>query len=138
MTKRNPDMDCPMVVSIVVDYSTFQDFKKLVGDQNASKEIRAMIKDRVNLQKNEQALAVDPLNLGLVTKSGKSALSTSENTRQCTLFETFATGDRRDEISKYVNSIRDKPTIDKVWTHSKVMYDIADRRRKEMARGILK
>ena len=71
-------------------------------------------------------------------RSDSSHIATrSNNTRQSTLFEVFATKDKRDDIDKYVNSIHDKDRIDKIWLNSKVMYNIADTRRKKLAKGLI-
>ena len=122
MTKKNPDItSAPAVVSFVSDWQVYQSFKEMVGDQNVSKELRAMIKDRVAQEKNEQALerTVDPLGLSALTQSR------DKNSRQSTLFETFAYRDRRDEINRYVKSIKDIPTLNTLVTNASCMLGVA-------------
>jgi hypothetical protein len=51
---RNEVKDILTTVNIVVEYHTYQLFKKIVGQYNASKEIRAMMKERVLAEQQEQ------------------------------------------------------------------------------------
>lgn len=123
---------------ISFDKIDYDEFEKLVGKGNVSKELRAFIKERVNLQKNEEAQRYDPLGLcKSVTQSGQNEVPRlSVNTRQSTLFEAFATKDRRNEINKLIESIEDKALIDKIWINSKVLYNVADTKRKRLAKGL--
>lgn len=132
MTKKNPDItSAPSVYSFVADYDIFQEFKKMVGDQNVSRELRAMIKDRVSLQKNEQAREVDPLGLhSNLTQRGGRPLS--NNTRQSTLFETFASRDRRDEIVQYIQSVRDTVTLNRIEQNAKCMLRVSETHRQKL------
>lgn len=113
---------------ITFDKDELEAFEKLVGKGNVSNELRAFIKDRIRLEKNEQARTIDPLNL-----TGCLKKPYNNNTRQSKLFEDFATKDRRPDISKYVDSIKDKQTLDRVWLNSKVLYNVVDTKRKRMA-----
>ena len=56
MSKNNEEEEILTTVNVVMNYHTYKAFKKIVGAQNASKEIRAMIKERVlaEEQKNEK------------------------------------------------------------------------------------
>ena len=99
-----------------------------------------MLKEVHDQEKNEQAL--DVLNLGRLAEvrsggDGSSHTTTRSNySRQSTLFEVFATKDSRADINDYINSIEDKDKIDKIWLNSKVMYNIADTKRKRLAKGL--
>ncbi len=133
MTKKNPDItSAPSVYSFVADYDTFQEFKKIVGDQNVSRELRAMIKDRVSLQKNEQASQVDPLRLSNLTQSGASDTLMCNNTRQSTLFETFASRDRRDEIVQYIQSVKDTGVLNRIEQNAKCMLKVSETHRQKL------
>lgn len=129
MTKKNPDItSAPAVVSFVSDWQVYQSFKEMVGDQNVSKELRAMIKDRVAQEKNEQALerTIDPLGLSNLTQSRDN------HTRQSTLFETFASRDRRDEIHKFVHSVKETAMLNTIETNCKAMLGVAKVRREKL------
>ena len=137
MTKKNPDItSAPTVYSFVADFDTFQEFKKMVGDQNVSRELRAMIKDRVSLQKNEQAShseqLVDPLNLSNLTQSGASDTLMCNNTRQSTLFETFASRDRRNEIVQYIQSVKDTGVLNRIEQNAKCMLKVSETHRQRL------
>ena len=137
MTKKNPDItSAPTVYSFVADFDTFQEFKKMVGDQNVSRELRAMIKDRVSLQKNEQASQseqlVDPLNLSNLTQSGASDTLMCNNTRQSTLFETFASRDRRNEIVQYIQSVKDTGVLNRIEQNAKCMLKVSETHRQRL------
>lgn len=131
MTKRNPDIEgIPTVVSFVADSESLKTFKDMVGDQNFSKEIRAMIKDRVKLEKNEQALPkVDPLNLARDTTN---PLMKSTDYRQSTLFETFARKDKRDEICSYIQSVKDPRALNQLEQNARCMLAVSQVRRKKL------
>lgn len=91
---------------------------------NLSAEVNAMLKEKVELQKNEQALRIDPLNLLSRTEAHDVRVS-----RQSTLFETFAARDKRDEISAYVKTINDIPTLNTLEKNAKCMLGVAKTRR---------
>jgi len=133
MTKKNPDItSAPTVYSFVADFDTFQQFKKMVGDQNVSRELRAMIKDRVSLQKNEQALEVDPLRLSTLTQRTQGLLNQGTSYRQSTLFETFASRDRRDEIVRYIKSVKDTTTLNQIEQNAKCMLRVSETHRQKL------
>jgi len=133
MTKKNPDItSAPTVYSFVADFDTFQQFKKMVGDQNVSRELRAMIKDRVSLQKNEQALEVDPLRLSNLTQRTQGLLNQGTSYRQSTLFETFASRDRRDEIVRYIKSVKDTTTLNQIEQNAKCMLRVSETHRQKL------
>jgi len=139
MTKKNPDItSAPTVYSFVADFDTFQEFKKMVGDQNVSRELRAMIKDRVALQKNEQAHdgeRIDPLRLSNLTQSTQGPVNRGTHYRQSTLFETFASRDRRDEIVKYIQSVKDTSTLNQIEQNAKCMLRVSETHRQKLVIG---
>ena len=128
MTRKDPELSIPLTVSLIADYEDFKAFKKLVGDQNVSKEIRAMIRDRVNLQKNEQAQLVDPLRLQ--TYGGLDVCINKD--RQSSLFETFVLKDSRDDMVKLVRSIPDIQTLNKLDSNLNCMVATSKTLRKEL------
>lgn len=123
MTRKDPDLAIPCTVSVVTDYEDFKAFKKLVGDQNVSKEIRAMIKDRVHLQKNEEPRC-DPLGLNTYVSTHKS--------RQTSLFENIANHDKRNDIVNFIHSVKDTRILNQLEQNARCMLKVAEVQRKSI------
>lgn len=112
---------------ITLEYEDYQAFIKMIGEGNFSNEIRAFVKDRINLEKNEQAQAVDPLNL-----TGCLKKPYNNNTRQSTLFESFAQNDHRDDIVKYIKSIKNTTQLNKIEQNCKCMLKVSEVHRRNI------
>lgn len=122
---------------VSLEREDYEAFEKLVGQGNISKELRAYIKERVDLEKNEQALSselvVDPLNLSILTqRTNQGAYNPSITSRQSTLFEAFALRDKRDEISKFINTVNDTGTLNQLEQNAKCMLKVAETRRQRL------
>ena len=76
---RKKDVEISTTINIVVDYPVYEEFKKLVGSQNASREIRAMIKERVLTLKNEKPQSDQEQGL---KRSNKNHISSSNDNRR--------------------------------------------------------
>jgi hypothetical protein len=113
-------MDCPTLRNIYVDNTILKAIKEKDPDFNLSAECNAMLKEKYELQKNEQAL--DPLNIRNV---GAANLVLPSNTRQTSLFEAFAEKDHRDAIVKYVQSIQDTLILNKIEKNAKCMLKVS-------------
>lgn len=112
------------------DYDAFEEF---VGKGNVSKELRAMIKDRVAQEKNEKAPLADPLGLSALTQSNlHTYVSKDKNSRQSTLFETFAVKDRRDEIVRFVKAVNDVQTLNQLEQNCKCMLKVSETHRQKI------
>ena len=98
---------------------------------NLSAEVNAMLKEKAELQKNEQAIMIDPLRLSNLTQSTPRT-ACSNNTRQSTLFETFASRDRRDEIVKYIQSVKDTSTLNQIEQNAKCMLKVSETHRQRL------
>ena len=122
--------------NIYFDGDLLKAIKEKDPDFNLSAECNAMLKEKVELQKNEQAYTiVDPLGLSRnLTQSDKSPLRQrdGDHYRQSTLFETFASRDRRDEISRWVKSVNDTTTLNTIETNCKAMLGVAKTRRERI------
>lgn len=122
---------------VSLEREDYEAFEKLVGQGNISKELRAYIKERVDLEKNEQAtLEADPLNLSNLTQRTRQGVETHHgtNTRQSTLFETFASRDRRDEISRFINSVGDTGMLNIIESNCKAMLRVSETRRQRLVK----
>ena len=118
---------------VSLERDDYEAFEKIVGQGNISKELRAYIKERVDLEKNEQALEVDPLRLSNLTQRNKTeAHDESKLYRQSTLFETFASRDRRDEIVKYIQSVKDTSTLNQIEQNAKCMLRVSETHRQKL------
>ena len=135
MNKKHNRVRVPVTLSLDLEYR--DQYETTNGKGKLSELINAVLKEECEKQKNDEAL--DVLNLVPHKVRNDSSLITtrSNNTRQSTLFEVFATKDKRADINDYINSIEDKDRIDKIWLNSKVMYNIADTRRKKLAKGLI-
>ena len=129
---RPSELKHRFTTNVTFESEDYEQFEKLVGKGNVSKELRAFIKDRVTQQKNEQAHngehVIDPLGLSSLTqKHLLTYISKTEDkgSRQSTLFETFASRDRRNEINSYVKSIKDIPTLNTLVQNASCMLGVA-------------
>ena len=123
---RPSELKQRFTTNVNFEASDYQAFETMVGKGNVSKEIRAFIKERVELQKNEQASMIDPLGLSTLTQSRDN------HTRQSTLFETFAVKDRRDEIVRFVKEVKDVQTLNQLEQNCKCMLKVSETHRQKI------
>lgn len=136
---RPSELKHRFTTNVTFESEDYEQFEKLVGKGNVSKELRAFIKDRVTQQKNEQAHngehVIDPLGLSSLTqKHLLTYISKTEDkgSRQSTLFETFASRDRRDEIHRFVHSVNETAVLNQIETNCKAMLGVTKTRRERL------
>lgn len=129
---RPSNMRSRFTTMVSLERDDYEAFEKIVGQGNISKELRAYIKERVDLEKNEQASQVDPLKLSNLTQRTQGLLNQGTHYRQSTLFETFASRDRRDEIVKYIQSVKDTSTLNQIEQNAKCMLRVSETHRQKL------
>lgn len=135
MNKKHDRVRVPVTLSLDLEYR--EQYEKNNGKGKLSELINAVLKEECEKQKNEEAQRCDPLGLSNCAVTGKGAHNeVGIIYRQSTLFEDFAKQDRRSDINKYIESIADKQTLDRIWLNSKVLYNVADTKRKRMAKSL--
>jgi hypothetical protein len=70
MAKKISDIGVRVNITFSADYEIYERFKKIVGEHNASKELRAMIKQKVLTQECEKP---SPRQVELLTKHNPKA-----------------------------------------------------------------
>jgi hypothetical protein len=116
--RKNSRLKVPVTVSL--DYEYLKEFEQH-SKGKLSETINAVLREEYEKQKNEQPQC-DPLGL-------KFAVPKDKVSRQSSLFETFVTRDKRDEISKFVNQIPDIDKLNLLVANAQCMLSVSKTRR---------
>lgn len=105
----------------------YREFKALVGENNVSKELRAMIHNFIEQQKNGKALE-DPINL----QSIKQSLNDMNH-----INDIYVCSSRQTDINEFIVNAPDYETLRHLRDRGKQIHDVAQRQiMKRMAKEV--
>lgn len=130
--RKSNRLKVPVTVSL--DYEYLKKYEETHGKGKISSLFSRVLQEEVELEKNTEAQRYDPLGLcKSVTQSGQNEVPClSVNTRQSTLFEVFGIKDRRDEIVKFVHSVRDPLLLNQIEANCKCMLKVSEVHRQKI------
>ena len=115
---RPPELKTRVVRNVSFENEDLKEFETIVGKDNVSKEIRALISNFLNNEKKGYAL--DPLNLGIS--------KTKEPKGHNTTLDIYLLS--KDEIRNYISSINDVKILGQIQDIGYVFHTVAKTRKK--------